>query len=170
MQRMALLLTLSTLILGSACSHPSRNGMGGVSSGPATASHDGGPSVSPDPPAQGTGPSVTSDAASPEGQSVQPDAASPGLVDQAAEYLTCKPEELNPIVDCLTVTCPMQADPVTLVMCLTNDCGKLVEQVSPKCRDCVIAGVAQDTTGLVQNCLDTTPILGDASVANPLPF
>lgn len=169
MQRMASILTLSALILGSACGQTSRNGMGGVSSGPATASNDGGPSVSPDPPPQGSGPSVASDAASPEGQSGQ-DAASTGLVDQAAEYLTCKPEELNPIVDCLTVTCPMQADPVTLVTCLTNDCGKLVEQVSPKCRDCVIAGVAQDTTGLVQNCLDTTPILGDASVANPLPF
>jgi hypothetical protein len=84
----------------------------------------------------------------------------PDLIDQVTEYLTCKPEEIDPIVDCVLVVCPMAPDPIALAGCLLQMCAPMVEAVNPKCRECVSAAVAQDVAGLLTNCLDTDTIVG----------
>lgn len=151
-------------LLGVGCSDGSRDGENDVTGDPIDAT-DGG-STPPPSTADAAAPGTARDAAGPVNGM---DGAMPGIVDQVTEYLTCKPDELNPVIDCLTVTCPMQGDPIALATCLADDCVKLVEQVSPKCRDCVVAGIAQDTQGLIEDCLDTSTILGDAGTGT-LPF
>lgn len=90
--------------------------------------------------------------------------AAPDLLGEVGQFLTCKPEEINPVLDCVTVTCAMESDPLMLLNCLTTDCLKLVEQVDPRCGDCVLAGIAEDIAGLVTNCVDTSPIFGDGGL------
>lgn len=154
------------VLVGVGCSDGSRDAADGVMGDP-IAETDGGNTPAPSTNADAAAPGTSSDAASPPVNGA--DGAMPGIVDQVTEYLTCKPDELNPVIDCLTVTCPMQGDPIALATCLTEDCTKLVEKVSPKCRDCVVAGIAQDTQGLIEDCLDTSTILGDAGTGT-LPF
>jgi hypothetical protein len=88
-----------------------------------------------------------------------PDASMGGLLDPILEYTTCEPGEINPVVNCLTVTCPMNLDPVALVSCMLDQCAPLVEAVNDKCKECITAAVAQDTAGLLQNCLKVEEIL-----------
>jgi hypothetical protein len=88
------------------------------------------------------------------------DAGPKGPLDPILEYTTCKPEEINPIVECITVTCPKAPDPIALVNCELAMCAPLVNKVNPKCKDCVTAAVAQDTAGLLENCLDLKAVTG----------
>jgi hypothetical protein len=76
-----------------------------------------------------------------------------GLLDPILEYTTCEPDEINPVVECVTVTCTMDLNPLALVDCMLAQCAPLVEAVNPKCKECITAAVAQDTTGLLENCL-----------------
>lgn len=94
------------------------------------------------------------------------DGAQPGILDPVLEYTTCEPAEINPVVECLTVTCTMTLDPVALVTCMLDKCAPLVEAVNPKCKECITAAVAQDTAGLLENCLKLEEVVGDAG----LPF
>jgi hypothetical protein len=88
-----------------------------------------------------------------------------GLLDPILEYTTCEPDEINPVVECLTVTCTMTLDPVALVQCMLEQCAPLVEAVNPKCKECITAAVAQDTTGLLQNCLKLEAVPGTGTSA-----
>jgi hypothetical protein len=90
-----------------------------------------------------------------------------GLLDPILEYTTCEPDEINPVVECITVTCPMNLDPVALVSCMLEQCAPLVEAVNPKCRDCITAAIAQDTAGLLQNCLKIDEILPGSGTTTP---
>jgi hypothetical protein len=167
------------LLLASACANGSGSNGGGApvdDEDPSTETPDGGDS---DPiPGDGDGdgdgdqslPPGDEDASTPlePGEDAGPKDPISEVIDQVAEFTTCKPEEVNPVIECLTMTCA--ADLLALPGCLLNECAKLIEAVNPKCRDCVIAAVMQDTTGLLENCPDTGAITGEEPGAATLPF
>lgn len=106
------------------------------------------------------------------------DAAPPPVDDDAAsptppadgglgDLLTCKPEELNPLVECLTVICPMKGDIISQGTCLITDCVKQYEAISEKCRECVTAAIGQDVLAIIQSCVDTGAVLGDGGITLP---
>src|SRR5690349_7791254 len=47
------------------------------------------------------------------------------VIDQVLDITTCKPEEVRPVVTCLTMTCTQ--DLLMLPGCLLNECAKLIE-------------------------------------------
>ncbi len=87
------------------------------------------------------------------------------IIDTVAEFTTCKPEEVNPVIDCFTKTCA--GDLLGLPGCLLDKCAKLIDALNPKCKECVIAGVKQDTTGLLTSCLDTANNPGNSTGNTP---
>jgi hypothetical protein len=95
------------------------------------------------------------------------DASAPSDGGGIGDWLTCKPEELNPLVECLTVICPMKADIISQSTCLVTECVKQYEAISEKCRECVTAAIGQDVLAIVQSCVDTGAVLGDGGIALP---
>jgi hypothetical protein len=90
------------------------------------------------------------------------------IIDTVAEFTTCKPEEVNPVIDCFTKTCT--ADLLALPGCLLDKCAKLIDGLNPKCKECVVAGVKQDTTGLLTSCIDSGATPGSSTGSSGLSF
>lgn len=78
------------------------------------------------------------------------------ILESIAELTTCKPSEINPVMDCLSVTC--EGEPLSSLFCIVTDCLPLIEKVNPKCGDCMMAAISQDTLGLL-NCVDVEGII-----------
>ncbi len=90
------------------------------------------------------------------------------IIDTVTELTTCKPAQVNPVIDCFTKTCA--GDLLGLPGCLLEKCAPLIDKLDPKCKECVIAGVNQDTTGLLENCLDTDNDPATPLGSSDLPF
>jgi len=97
----------------------------------------------------------TSDAAIGDGGASDP---IQDILNDLAELTTCKPSQLNPVGECINVTCE-NSDRLAAAVCIFEQCGSLIQAVDPKCAECVIAAVSQDTLGLL-NCIDGAAVVG----------
>lgn len=97
----------------------------------------------------------TSDAAIGDGGASDP---IEDILNDLAELTTCKPSQLNPVGECINVTCE-NSDSLAAAVCIFEQCGSLIQAVDPKCAECVIAAVSQDTLGLL-NCIDGQAVVG----------
>jgi hypothetical protein len=79
-------------------------------------------------------------------------------LENIAELTTCKPSQINPMVDCVTMTCE-DPDPLVAAGCMVEMCGPLASAIDSRCGDCLMAAISQDPLGLL-SCVDGEAVLG----------